>query len=1011
MSRQLYMANSIHARRRFSSASDICGLSRCRLSASSISQPGGRSGIGGYSTRSLSTIGGIRRISCVGGYQIGGYGGLGVGHHITYGGQSYCGIPRSYVELRNYADSGQNDHFHEVSINERLLKPLCIGVDPEIQKIRTKEKEQMKSLNNQFACFIDQVRCLEQKNKVLVTKWNVLQEQMPPARTDLNSLFARCICGLRKQLHFLQNEKEQMEPQLQNIQQIVEELKCRYEEEINRRTAVENDFVLLKKDVDCAFLNKVELEAKVDTMKREAEFLRCVHKEEVALLENQIQCQASVMVQMDNNRDLDMNAILQNVESWYQSIARRSKEEVNTLYRSRYQELQDQRCQISNDLKINKREISELNRMVQRLQCELEKTKKQVACLQLAICDSEQRGDCSLKDAQEKYDDLYSSLHRSKDELVCMVRNYQELLNDKLALDIEIATYKSLLEGEENRIFSGNLASVGYSNFRGDGIHGVRINEKLLKPLHLGVDPQEHVVRNHEREEMKNLNNQFAGFIDKVRTLEQQNKVLETKWNLLQEHVTPAKKNLEPFYESFLCNMKKELDCLLNERQHLASEEAAIQQLVEELKCKYEEEFKRRTTAENEFVLLKKDVDSLALRKTELEGKVDLLRRELEFRRCVYLETFCELQELAQLDGHVCDTNILLQMDNNRGLDVDCIIRNVEAWYQSIAQRSKEEVNALYENRFQELQEQRGKYSDNLKINQHEIADLTRLVNKLQSENDAIKKQVDILQSAICDVEHRGDGALKDARDKHIELQTALQKAKDDLAGLLRDYHELLNTKLALDIEIATYKTLLEGEEYRNWYFSNKILMHCVLSIEMKGCCIPPCICKRHVQQNWLGGFCFKAIIKVSKTNERERENAREISNAVFTSWQLFCVCVCNFTPSPAINQTIPFIVPRNLNMVHSLAECVCTAPTSLPPSLCHFHLMATQQQQSCNDKMFSSHPTQRALLDLLLQVHMVLQVVDTVEDTVKDIVEVIVQEAMGATKGAPEVLETTQGL
>nr|XP_028577293.1 keratin, type II cytoskeletal 2 epidermal-like isoform X1 [Podarcis muralis] len=206
---------------------------------------------------------------------------------------------------------------------------------------------------------------------------------------------------------------------------------------------------------------------------------------------------------------------------------------------------------------------------------------------------------------------------------------------------------------------------------------------------------------------------------------------------------------------------------------------------------------------------MNKDVDSLALRKTELEGKVDLLRREFEFRRCVYLE------ELAQLDGHVCDTNILLQMDNNRGLDVDCIIRNVEAWYQSIAQRSKEEVNALYENRFQELQEQRGKYSDNLKINQHEIADLTRLVNKLQSENDAIKKQVDILQSAICDVEHRGDGALKDARDKHIELQTALQKAKDDLAGLLRDYHELLNTKLALDIEIATYKTLLEGEEYR----------------------------------------------------------------------------------------------------------------------------------------------------------------------------------------------------
>lgn len=71
------------------------------------------------------------------------------------------------------------------------------------------------------------------------------------------------------------------------------------------------------------------------------------------------------------------------------------------------------------------------------------------------------------------------------------------------------------------------------------------------------------------------------------------------------------------------------------------------------------------------------------------------------------------------------------------------------------------------------------------------------------------------MQSSICEVEQRGDGALKDARDKHIDLQTALQKAKDDLAGLLRDYHDLLNTKLALDIEIATYRTLLEGEESR----------------------------------------------------------------------------------------------------------------------------------------------------------------------------------------------------
>lgn len=71
------------------------------------------------------------------------------------------------------------------------------------------------------------------------------------------------------------------------------------------------------------------------------------------------------------------------------------------------------------------------------------------------------------------------------------------------------------------------------------------------------------------------------------------------------------------------------------------------------------------------------------------------------------------------------------------------------------------------------------------------------------------------LETQITDTEARGDLAIKDANNRIHELEVALQRAKQDMARQLREYQELMNVKLGLDIEISTYKKLLEGEEQR----------------------------------------------------------------------------------------------------------------------------------------------------------------------------------------------------
>lgn len=98
-------------------------------------------------------------VVALGGGGFGGIGSLGFGSGGGFGGGGFGGggFGGGGFGGGSFGPVCPPGGIQEVTINQSLLQPLNVEIDPEIQKVKTREREQIKSLNNQFASFIDKV--------------------------------------------------------------------------------------------------------------------------------------------------------------------------------------------------------------------------------------------------------------------------------------------------------------------------------------------------------------------------------------------------------------------------------------------------------------------------------------------------------------------------------------------------------------------------------------------------------------------------------------------------------------------------------------------------------------------------------------------------------------------------------------------------------------------------------------------------------------------------------------
>ncbi|XP_050414762.1 retrograde protein of 51 kDa isoform X2 [Patella vulgata] len=399
--------------------------------------------------------------------------------------------------------------------------------------------------------------------------------------------------------------------------------------------------------------------------------------------------------------------------------------------------------------------------------------------------------------------------------------------------------------GSHSRVPTG----AGYNRSSMSGFSGLSLVPGTYSSMsHEGVVTMKE-KRGHEKKEMQGLNERLGSYIEKVRFLEATITQLEQELDYYRNQKAADFKPVRDMYENELAQARRVIDDLSAEKAGVDAKMAGLQDLVDTLRQQVEtlesHATDYRQKIDNQAAQIggyEGELGTLRLRIENLENenaklrqlnnqKMDdnrRLRTDLDNETAAHIEADCRATTLeeeveflrALLDKMPQESNKPVKI---KGLDLEAFwkdnmakaIRDIQNEYESRLDLMRQDMEARYSAQMRQLQS--GAVRDNMET-QHakeeskklksqinnsgtKFAELEARIAALESERNALKK-------ALANAEME----LEEERSKH---SADIQKLQNELECCLDEIKLILDAKLSLELEIACYRQLLEGEENR----------------------------------------------------------------------------------------------------------------------------------------------------------------------------------------------------
>ncbi|XP_062389759.1 keratin, type I cytoskeletal 18 [Sardina pilchardus] len=325
------------------------------------------------------------------------------------------------------------------------------------------EKETMRGLNDRLSGYLSKVRTLEESNQKLEDRIKeVLSKRGTGVERDW-SAYEQPLATLKEQLQDMTMENARLLLQIDNARLAADDFKVKFENEQGMRQGVEQDIAGLRKLIDETHMSRMQLESQIESMTEELVYLKKNHEEDVDQLRGQIS-NSNVSVEMDNRKGDDLNETINKIRNDYEKAAKKNREDTETWYQSKFDNITAEVTQNTEALQTGKTELNELRRQKQALEIDVQALHNMNRSLEDTLADTQNRSAREMTQYNKIIVQLEDELGQVRAQVERQRLDYQTLLNLKMKLESEIATYHSLLEGEGPDDSNAGYSNAGHSN-------------------------------------------------------------------------------------------------------------------------------------------------------------------------------------------------------------------------------------------------------------------------------------------------------------------------------------------------------------------------------------------------------------------------------------------------------------------------------------------------------------------------------------------------------------------